>query len=252
MRLLIAVLDQALARRVRALLYRQDEKWRIVVASSGAEAVERLMLEPWELTLLQDGLLTTEGVAVLEWLERRAPICPPRVLYLTRRERGPACVDCVAPVQAEADKLCRLLTVLAKKPSPALAAARANEVAQATERFLNALAMNRALKGRRYAAWLLIRLVPSPAFGGRGMGEAYAACAKAFSTTPAAVERCLRVAVESVFTMGSIQGIERYFGATVDPERGKPTNRAFLMQAAAQLRLLLDRAAFGKQQRDAP
>ena len=69
------------------------------------------------------------------------------------------------------------------------------------------------------------------------MGELYQACARAFSTTPAAVERCLRVAVESVFTQGSIRGIERFFGATVDPERGKPTHRAFLREAAQQLRL---------------
>ena len=54
---------------------------------------------------------------------------------------------------------------------------------------------------------------------------------------PTAVERCLRVAVESVFTQGSMRGIERFFGATVDPERGKPTNRAFLLQASQQIRL---------------
>ena len=33
-----------------------------------------------------------------------------------------------------------------------------------------------------------------------------------------------------------MQGIERFFGATVDPEKGKPTNRAFLVQAASELR----------------
>lgn len=66
--------------------------------------------------------------------------------------------------------------------------------------------------------------------------QLYHTCADAFHTTPASVERALRVAVESVFTQGSMQGIERFFGATVDPERGKPTNRAFLIQAAQQLR----------------
>ena len=65
----------------------------------------------------------------------------------------------------------------------------------------------------------------------------YRLCARAFGTTPTAVERCLRVAVESVFTQGSMRGIERFFGATVDPERGKPTNRAFLLQASQQIRL---------------
>ena len=78
------------------------------------------------------------------------------------------------------------------------------------------------------------------------MGALYRDCAAAFGVSPASVERCLRVAVESVFTLGSISGIERCFGATVDPERGKPTNRAFLCQAAQRLRLLLDGRALGE------
>ena len=47
----------------------------------------------------------------------------------------------------------------------------------------------------------------------------------------------LMLPVESVFTQGSMRGIERFFGATVDPDRGKPTNRAFLLQASQQIRL---------------
>ena len=68
------------------------------------------------------------------------------------------------------------------------------------------------------------------------MSQWYGQCAKVHHTSAAAVERCLRVAVESVFTQGSLQGIERCFGATVDPEKGKPTNRAFLLKAARLLR----------------
>ena len=97
--------------------------------------------------------------------------------------------------------------------------------------------MDRRYKGRAYAAWLLEHLAPSPGVEERSMGQLYRSCARAFGTTPTAVERCLRVAVESVFTQGSMRGIERFFGATVDPERGKPTNRAFLLQASQQIRL---------------
>ena len=74
----------------------------------------------------------------------------------------------------------------------------------------------------------------------------------AFGVSAGAVERCLRVAVEGVFTMGSIPEIERFFGATIDPDKGKPTNRAFLMEAASQLRLLLDGGMLGEEQGDAP
>ena len=79
-------------------------------------------------------------------------------------------------------------------------------------------------------------MILSPAAGHEPVQSLYGACAEAFGTTAGNVERCLRVAVESLFTIGSIEGIERYFGATVDPERGKPTNRAFLVQVSEKLR----------------
>ena len=105
----------------------------------------------------------------------------------------------------------------------------------AAEAFLRDIGMDHRFKGRSYILWMLQRLIPSP-FSIPPLQTAYAACARHFHTTASCVERCVRIAVESVFTHGSINGIERYFGSTVDPERGKPTNRAFLLQASEELR----------------
>lgn len=55
--------------------------------------------------------------------------------------------------------------------------------------------------------------------------------------TPSAVERRLRSAVESTWNQGNYTTLERFFGQSVDPEKGKPTNREFLCQM--QQRLLL-------------
>lgn len=53
----------------------------------------------------------------------------------------------------------------------------------------------------------------------------------------AAVERRLRSAVESTWNQGNYATLERFFGQSVDPDKGKPTNREFLCQM--QQRLLL-------------
>lgn len=181
-----------------------------------------------------------DGASLWETLCQAPPLCPPRVLALWQDGPRPA-ADCAVPAESGGVRIAALLSVLAKKPLPYLAAAHRAQIERAAERFLDALGMRREWKGRSYAAWCLCRRVPVPGLDQQPVNRLYAECAKAFGVSAGAVERCLRVAVEGVFTMGSIPNIERFFGATIDPDKGKPTNRAFLMEAVGQLRLLLER-----------
>lgn len=254
MRLLIAMMEQDRAQSLRSLLYAKDERWEVAMAENGLQALNALLEESWDMAVLNACLPGLNGGEVLRALCSRELVCPPRILFLCERDMLPPGIipDCVAPLMTSDDKLCALLSILNQKPLPALAAVNAPRIERATEDFLDLLAMNPALKGRVYSRWLLCRCVPSPRLERLPLNALYAACAKANATTAAAVERCLRVAVEGVFTQGSIAGIERCFGATVDSERGKPTNRAFLLQAAQQIRLILRGAALGEQQRNTP
>lgn len=238
MRLLIALPDPCLARRVR---FRMEEQlWNVELIPDGRTLSRRDAGE--DLWLLHDCLPGLDGRTVGDRLAANAPLCPPRILFIcpgALTQERPAWADCMVEAGVSVEGLCALLSLLAKKPLPNLAAARKQDVARAVALFLDALALDEHLKGRAYAQWLLQHMVPSPLASSRPLRELYAACAQAFHTSASAVERCLRVAVESVFTQGSLRGIERFFGATVDPERGKPTNRAFLLQASQQLRLEL-------------
>ncbi len=238
MRLLIALMNFQNARRVQGLA--ELSGWDTALSHSGIGVLSLLGRESFDLLVLHACLPRLDGFGVLDALERKPPLCPPRILFLCEPEwRGARlfCADCLAPICTEPERLMTLLRILSQKPLPKLAAAQKQYIARDVDRFLNALSGMNHLKGRAYAAWLLERLVPSPLLEEWPLGVLYRSCAEAFATSPAAVERCLRVAIESVFTQGSMSGIERFFGATVDPERGKPTNRAFLLQAAQQLRL---------------
>lgn len=248
MRLLIALLEAERAAALQSALFERDERWETRAVRDGDSALFWLRKERWDLLLLHACLPGMDGTEVLRALGENPPLCPPRVLFLCDRDMplGPARPDCIAPLCADGASLRHLLEVLSRKPLPSLAAARAPQVARAAEQLLDSLSMNRTLKGRAYIAWLLRRWVPSPLAEETPMGALYRECAQAFGVSAGSVERCLRVAVESVFTMGSISGIERVFGATVDPERGKPTNRAFLCQATQRLRLLLNGSPLGE------
>lgn len=251
MRLLIALSDRNKALAVQSLLYAQDERWDVTPVSDGLTAARLLEKENWELLLLEKYLPGMSGEALWTRFLLAPPLRPPRALLLWPEGERPA-ADCVALPDAAPRKLAALLSVLAQKPLPLLAAARLTEWEREAESFLELLGMRPTWKGRRYAAWCLARLIPLYSPAQCSAAALYEACAAAFGSTAGAVERCVRVAVEGAFTRGSMPMLERFFGATADPDKGKPTNRAFLLEAARQLRLLLDCGTILKEQGNAP
>ncbi len=238
MRILIAALDSGFAYSVQTALYASDDHWQISIANNGFQALDMLRSNEYGLLLLHACLPGIDGLSVLKSLLEWRLCCPPRVLLLCEPElKNSIAVDCRAPLYSEPQKACALLRVLAKRPVPMLAAAHMKLYEHAAEALLDSIGMSRRLKGYAYAVNLLGRMAASPMLEAQPVVSLYAMCADTYKTTPAAVERCLRVAVEGVFIHGSLSGIEKHFGATVDPERGKPTNRAFLIQAASRIRL---------------
>lgn len=59
--------------------------------------------------------------------------------------------------------------------------------------------------------------------------------------TACAVERSLRLCVESTWSRGSLTALERFFGSSVDPDKGKPTNREFLCRLQERVTLSANR-----------
>lgn len=213
--------------------------WDVQTVPDGRSVLSLLCREPFDLLLLHACLSGTDGLATGEAYAALRPFCPPRILLIQPEDwMRPPWADGVLPLCIQPKKCCHLLQILAEKPLPKLAAAREEEVLRLTETFLGEIGFSPTHIGYRYARWLLCCLCRSTRCEDQPLKELYAACAQVFSTTSGAVERSLRLAVENVFTHGNLAGIERYFGATIDPERGKPTNRAFLLQGAQQLRLM--------------
>jgi len=235
MRLLIALPDEQLAMQI--LCRMEGGGWMAETARTGEDVLAKHA--SFDVLLLHHCLAGMDGLAAGEQLIQLNPVCPPRVLLLCPHALMPSCppwADCVLEAGVSVEQLCSFLFVLAQKPLPKLAAVHSAFISASVRQFLADLSMDVRFKGYGYAAWLLERMIPCSSASVHPLKPAYEACARHFGTSPAAVERCVRVAVEQVFTQGSMDGIERHFGATVDPERGKPTNRAFLLQSAETLR----------------
>lgn len=58
--------------------------------------------------------------------------------------------------------------------------------------------------------------------------ELYPALAKAFGTTPSRVERAMRHAIETGWERAMPEDMAAYFGGTISPNKGKPTNGEFV------------------------
>lgn len=67
----------------------------------------------------------------------------------------------------------------------------------------------------------------------------YPAIAKKFNTTSSRVERAIRHAIEVTFEQGNLDFLNQYFGYTVKPKKGRPTNSEFIALVSDNLRLEL-------------
>ena len=64
----------------------------------------------------------------------------------------------------------------------------------------------------------------------------YPEVAKKFRTTPSRTERAIRHAIEIAWDRGDIEIFKKYFGNTISPMKGKPTNSEFIAMLADHIR----------------
>ena len=67
--------------------------------------------------------------------------------------------------------------------------------------------------------------------------ELYPQVAQHFNTTQSRVERAIRHAVEVSWDRVPLDTIDQYFGKTVDPNKGKPTNSEFIAKMVDYFKL---------------
>lgn len=240
MRLLVAELSENRAWSLEQRLGDMGLNWSVEYAADGIEALNALCEQPSELMLLHGCLPGLDGEGVLQRLWQGDTPCVPRVLLITEPElRTGAPADCVAPLYTSDDKRAQLLATLSGCVLPVLSRRQDAKRRAVSGALLDRLGMPCALKGREYVLWLLSTLIHTPSFIDALTLRLYPACAKAYGVSAGSVERCVRHAIEQTFTVGSISAIEGIYGAAVDPERGKLTNRAFLLATSQKLRQAL-------------
>lgn len=99
------------------------------------------------------------------------------------------------------------------------------------------LGMKQSLRGFTYLAWAAA-LAHCNEARLYGVGERlYKPIAARMDTTPQSVERLIRHAVESTMDTVGAQAVYDFFGNTIDPTRGKPTNAQILCALVQRMRI---------------
>lgn len=93
------------------------------------------------------------------------------------------------------------------------------------------------IKGYHYLREAIIMVIEEVALLGAVTKELYPLIAKKFHTTPSRVERAIRHAIELAWDRGNIEMMTKFFGYTINLDRGKPTNSEFIAMVADKLRI---------------
>ncbi len=93
------------------------------------------------------------------------------------------------------------------------------------------------IKGYHYLREAITMVVQEVDLLGSVTKVLYPRIAEKFDTTSSRVERAIRHAIEVAWARNNIEVIKRFFGYTINTERGKPTNSEFIALVADRLRL---------------
>lgn len=202
--------------------------WRCSPAATGEHV--RLLLKEWADLLLL--LPCRESRELLSGLVCAPPLAPPFIL-------GDAAPD--GPLPA-ADQLPALLSDWRQELRlPALSARHLPATMDIASALFRTLAVPPRLRAWSFLPEMAALTVVHPPLLTDLQHGLYPLIARRHAMTPAAVERSLRLCVESTWMHGSLAAMERFFGSSVDPERGKPTNREFLCRVQERLTLTMGR-----------
>ncbi len=93
------------------------------------------------------------------------------------------------------------------------------------------------IKGYLYLREAILMVIEEVELLGMVTKVLYPRIAGKYDTTASRVERAIRHAIEVAWSRNNIDTIKKFFGYTINTERGKPTNSEFIALVADRLRL---------------
>ena len=205
----------------------QGPDWRCTSAATAEQARALLTERNIHLAVLT---ACPASAALMRLLRARPLLAPPYLLG-----DGFPAADGLLPEPATLPSLLQAWKLTGRLP--ALQALRLPEATALARGMLHALGVPPRLRAWDFLPEMAgLTAVHPPLLTDMAHGL-YPLIARRYGMTPGAVERSLRLCVESTWSRGDLTALERFFGSSVDPDRGKPTNREFLCRVQERVTL---------------
>lgn len=121
--------------------------------------------------------------------------------------------------------------------STGIAAPTSKNLEVEVTRMIHQMGVPAHVKGYQYLRDSIVCVVMNISLLGAVTKELYPMIAEKYNTTPSRVERAIRHAIELAWDRGNVDFMNRFFGYTINVDRGKPTNSEFIAMVSDKLRM---------------
>ncbi|MCL2338271.1 MAG: sporulation transcription factor Spo0A [Firmicutes bacterium] len=227
----------------------QEEDLKISgLAYNGLEALDVIKEQTPDLVVLDVIMPHLDGIGVLEKLGEKATAHRPKVIILTAfghenvtqkaLELG-ADYYILKPFDFAvlATRIKQLTGSL--KHSRYISLPKPKSLDVEVTNIIHEMGVPAHIKGYHYLRDAILDVIDDIALLGAVTKELYPSIAEKYQTTPSRVERAIRHAIELAWDRGNVEMMTKYFGYTINLDRGKPTNSEFIAMIADKLRIEL-------------
>ncbi|AEG15482.1 sporulation transcription factor Spo0A [Desulfofundulus sp. TPOSR] len=243
-KVLIADDNREFCELLKEFINQQEDFELTGIAYNGLEALEQIKQQKPDVVVLDIIMPHLDGIGVLEKLGSVSP--RPKVIMLTAF--GQESVTQRA-VELGADYYILKpfdFSVLATRirqladgvnVSQYISPAKTKNLDVAVTNIIHEMGVPAHIKGYHYLRDAILAVINEVNLLGAVTKELYPMIAQKYQTTPSRVERAIRHAIELAWDRGNVEMMTKFFGYTINLQRGKPTNSEFIAMVADKLRL---------------
>lgn len=244
-KVLIADDNREFCEVLKEYLENQDDMTVVGVAYNGMEALDIIKEQAPNVVVLDVIMPHLDGIGVLEKLANSGTTQKPKVIMLTafgqetmtqRSVELGADYYILKPFDLEVLGT-RIRQLSEGHVIPAHTPVKTRSLDVEVTNIIHQMGVPAHIKGYQYLRDAILFVIAEINLLGAVTKELYPMIASKYNTTPSRVERAIRHAIELAWDRGNVEMMNKFFGYTINVERGKPTNSEFIAMVADKLRI---------------
>ena len=221
---------------------------RYDIASDGKEALEKVYTNRPDLLVTSLVLEKIDGLGLIESIAGAFKLSRPKMIvisYVTHPEVVDIAINKGANLYFSKNIECELFMQKVNELMLSSACIQPKHTAIHSDRDImrkitkeiQLIGLPASSMGFKYVRYAIKLVIEDDTMLESVMTRLYPVVANKFNTNVACVERNIRHSIESAWNHGSMSYIDKVFGYSIDADKGKPTNRAFIATIADRIRL---------------